>query len=624
MKSNRFVEKEAEDRARKIEHNRRAAAFTEVYQLCTAFHDGIPDMILNLSQQIGMEKLAMFKLELLGGAQDALKRCFMLPNFDQIPTDSFDAVLATWKETFTRPRSEIIDVLFDAFARLFRALPPYVGEPMAFETPFVRAIHDPSPIDAFFHAFQREDKLFWSIYSDYTQAWYKAQAAVEADFVEKYSEKYFDMAIPLAPFYALRDPQVKLHITIPQKHRFEGIWIIAPPGRGKTTLLSQLLQADLKQVLAGTASVILMDSKGDLIDHARRLERFAPGGDLEGKLVLIEPTNDLALNPLDIGASTGHTIALLEYIFSSLLDTAPTPLQSTLFRSVLMAMKVIPEATFSTFRRFLTEGWKPFEEYIKTMHPDDASFFTNGEYDSKTYSETKQQLLWRIRDLTTKVPLLRDMFKAPKTLIDIGKEMDAGKVIIIDNSAAKLSAGSEFFSRFFVALILGAAQQRAGREEENKMPCYFYIDECDTVVARDPNIATILDRCRSQKIGLVLAHQRLKQIDNEKVLDALSNSAVRIANSDDDAPALAGRMRTTPELLRSLKKGKFAVFMRDLMKQPIVVSVPNEPISGWAKMTDGQFADIQREMKERYCFTGQPELPEPVDQEPDTGPAKWG
>jgi hypothetical protein len=417
--------------------------------------------------------------------------------------------------------------------------------------------------------------------------------------------------------------KMPIDFGIPDRLRFEGTWVIAPPGRGKTTLLSQLLATDLDNVSAGKASVILMDSKGDLIDHARRLQRFAPGGDLYGRLVLIEPTGNLSLNPLDMGASAGHTIALLEYVFSSLLDTAPTPLQSTLFRSVLLAMQEIPGANFDTFRRFLTEGWQPFEQYIREMHPDDRDFFlkpdaTTGksEYDSRTYTETKQQLLWRIRDLTTKVPILRDMFKAPHTRIDLATEMDAGKVIIIDNSAATLSAGSEFFSRFFIALILAAAQQRAGRSDSSKLPCFVYIDECDTVISRDTSITEIIHRCRSQKIGLVLAHQELQQIKSDDVKAALANCAVRIANSDDEASQLAPKLRTTPDMLRSLQRGQFALFMRDLTPRPLIVTVdPDGAVWNWPKMTESQYRAIQQEMTDRYCFSTTP-LPSPVTAAP--------
>ena len=98
------------------------------------------------------------------------------------------------------------------------------------------------------------------------------------------------------------------------------------------------------------------------------------------------------------------------------------------------------------------------------------------------------------------------------TRLDLGKEMDAGKVIIINNSKAILGdEGAEFFGRFFVALIARAAQQRSGKPAATKKPCYVYIDECQSVIAKDTRIPVLLDECRSQKIALILA-QRTAQL----------------------------------------------------------------------------------------------------------------
>jgi len=98
------------------------------------------------------------------------------------------------------------------------------------------------------------------------------------------------------------------------------------------------------------------------------------------------------------------------------------------------------------------------------------------------------------------------------------------------------------------------------------------------VIRRDEKIATILDECRSQKIALILAHQRVAQIVTPNVLDALGNCAIRIANSDEDAPSLASRFRVEPEALR-LPVGSFACFVRDKTAQAATVSVPEFDLS---------------------------------------------
>ena len=96
--------------------------------------------------------------------------------------------------------------------------------------------------------------------------------------------------------------------------------------------------------------------------------------------------------------------------------------------------------------------------------------------------------MWRLDYLMTN-PVLRSMFSAVQTKLDIGKEMDAGRIIVINNSKAILAdEGAEFFGRFFIALIARAAQQRAGRRADEKKPCYVYIDECQSVIAKDAKV----------------------------------------------------------------------------------------------------------------------------------------
>src|SRR4051794_18063589 len=79
---------------------------------------------------------------------------------------------------------------------------------------------------------------------------------------------------------------------LPEETRYSGHWLIAPPGRGKTTLLHTLVTNDLEK----DAAVVLIDSKGDLINPIKTLSA------IKDRLLLIEPDPDsaFALNPLDV------------------------------------------------------------------------------------------------------------------------------------------------------------------------------------------------------------------------------------------------------------------------------------------------------------------------------------
>ncbi len=263
---------------------------------------------------------------------------------------------------------------------------------------------------------------------------------------------------PLIDLFELPVP-----FSLPDEARFAGHWVIAPPGRGKTTLLHSMFLNDLRQ----SASIIVMDSKGDLIEPIKALKAVAD------RLVLIEPDPEfpLALNPLDIPrAGVAHTLSLLEYVMSSLLEAKMTALQTALFRKLLpVFVAAIPNPTLETFRDVLINGIGNYRHHLANLDADIRQFFTDREhgFDSKTYAETRNQLTWRL-DFLLSNPVLKAMFASLKTKLDIGKEMDAGKIIIINNSKALLGdEGAEFFGRFFIALILAAAQQRAGRRPED-------------------------------------------------------------------------------------------------------------------------------------------------------------
>jgi TraM recognition site of TraD and TraG len=342
-----------------------------------------------------------------------------------------------------------------------------------------------------------------------------------------------------------------------------------------------------------------MDSKGDLINPIKNLQCIAD------RLLLIEPDEafPLALNPLDIPKShVAHTISLIEYIMSALLEAKFTSLQSTLFRNVIPAIiETIPDATLETFKTVITHGFKPYQEYFSKLDRRTQAFFLDKEngFHSKTYVDTRNQIVWRLDYLMTN-PVMRAMFAASKTRLDLGKEMDAGKIIIINNSKALLTEeGAEFFGRFFIALILAAAQQRATKKPSQKLPCYVYIDECHNVIARDPKIPTILDECRSQKIALILAHQRTAQL-TAPVLDAVSNCAIRMANSDDEAKYLADKLRTTTDFIRSLPRGTFAAFVRDLTRTALALNVPFVDMNDLPKMSAQQQAGIRARTRTEF------------------------
>jgi len=64
---------------------------------------------------------------------------------------------------------------------------------------------------------------------------------------------------------------------IPQDLRFEHQWIVTPQGGGKTTFIQHQLIDDIQRVASNEASVVVMDSQGDLINLVAGLKAIPAG-----------------------------------------------------------------------------------------------------------------------------------------------------------------------------------------------------------------------------------------------------------------------------------------------------------------------------------------------------------
>jgi hypothetical protein len=203
------------------------------------------------------------------------------------------------------------------------------------------------------------------------------------------------------------------------------------------------------------------------------------------------------------------------------------------------------------------------------------------------------------------------MFNAPETKLDLGKLFDEGKIICIDADQKYLGKdGSHFFLRFMLAYIYIIAQQRSGREQHEKPPVFCYLDECGEWIAHDTRVASIQDRCRSQKIGFIWAHQRLENIKNPDVLSALTNCPIKYCNVDADARKMAEYLYTTSELVSPKPKKEFTAFYRGKMKHGQILDVP---LIDWND--SAQFPRVEpsepRRRALQYCYTPAKVTPPP-------------
>lgn len=409
----------------------------------------------------------------------------------------------------------------------------------------------------------------------------------------------------------------RLDITLPQATRFEHMHIVAGSGHGKTQTLQHLILHDLDAVARGEASIIVIDSQSDLINTIAGLDVFAPGGALDDRLVLIDPTDiewPVALNlfdagldrldqysPLDRERLTNSILELYDFVLGSLLDAGMTQKQNVIFRYITRLLLHIPGATIHTLRELLEDGgYDRYRQHIAKLQGSAKAFFEH-EFNGKEFAATKRQVLRRLYGILENQTFER-MFSHPKSKLDLFAEMNTGKVILINTAKDLLKEnGTEIFGRFFIAMITQAAQERAVLAQGDRLPTFVYIDEANDYF--DRNIGIILSQARKYRVGMTLAHQYLGQLEPKLHEAIAANTAIKFAGgvSAKDARALAGELRTDAAFIEGQPRLSFAAFIRGQHERAVSVAVQPGRMEARERMSEDERDAVREIMRQNYA-----------------------
>jgi hypothetical protein len=113
----------------------------------------------------------------------------------------------------------------------------------------------------------------------------------------------------------------------------------------------------------------------------------------------------------------------------------------------------------------------------------------------------------------------------------------------------------------------------------------------------------MLDQCGSQKVGLILAHQRLHHFDgNKATLDAMLNVPIKMANVRNDAYSLNAFFGFEEHEHLHIPRGKWATYLdHPDHTERIVLSVRKSELEF---MTDAEQSAIRHQMRDRYGAKG--------------------
>ena len=412
-----------------------------------------------------------------------------------------------------------------------------------------------------------------------------------------------------------------LPFAIPQALRFEHMHILAGSGHGKTQTMQHLILKDLQS--PDPPSLVIIDSQGDMLSKVSRLALFENLGD---RLILIDPRDvehPPALNMFDVnlerlnryGAADREQILngvveLYEYFFGSLLGAELTQKQALVFRYLARLMIQIPSANLRTMIE-LMDDIKPYQHVIERL-PESSRMFFEREFSDRQFGETRTQVKRRLYGIIENQTFER-MFSAPRNRIDLSTALNEGKIVLVNTAKDFLKSNSSILGRYFIALTLQAAVERAAIPEHRRRPAFLYIDEASEYF--DTNIDNLLVQARKYKLGMVVSHQYLDQLQGGLRSSFAANTSIKLAGgvSDRDAHAVAPDMRTTPTFIleqrRAQKETNFACYLRNMTATAVSLAVPLGMLENEPKMSDEAYGRLLAANRMRVSGADPPQDP---------------
>ena len=290
-----------------------------------------------------------------------------------------------------------------------------------------------------------------------------------------------------------------------------------------------------------------------------------------------------------------------------------TAKQGAVFRYLARLMLTIDGATIHTLIE-LMDNPAPFKKYIQLLDPTARRFFEQ-EFSRGGFSSTRQQIKQRLYTVLS-IPTFDRLFSAPKSKINFFDALNEGSIILVNTAKDLLKAdGAAIFGRFVLSLIEHAIMERATLKENERTPTFLYVDEAQDYF--DETIETMLVQGRKYNFGLTLAHQNLAQTSGRLNAVLAANTSTKFAGgvSDKDAKVLAADMRTSADMLLSIRKHEdkteFALSVRNQMQHALKIDIPLGLLEAQATMKVEEQTALNARNWDRVCYV-------PKEAEPKT------
>ncbi len=310
----------------------------------------------------------------------------------------------------------------------------------------------------------------------------------------------------------------KRKIFMATEDRFRHFYIIGQTGTGKSSVIELMARQDFHN----GKGVCIVDPHGSLIEN---LLPYIPR-ERADDVIYFNPAD--TERPMGLNLLEGKTpeerdlIALdaMNMMVKMFGEEIFGPRIQDYFRNGCLTLMEDEEeggAITDLIRLFTDDDWQKYK-VAKVKNPIVRSFWENQM--AKTGQREKQEMIpyfaAKFGQFYTNT-LMRNIVGQTKSSFDVSECMNKNKIILMNLSKGLIGdINSTLLGMIVVNKIQVAAMRRQRQSKDERQDFFLYIDEFQNFVT--PSIESILSEARKYRLGLILAHQYIDQLEKESKL----------------------------------------------------------------------------------------------------------
>lgn len=300
---------------------------------------------------------------------------------------------------------------------------------------------------------------------------------------------------------------------IKQDDRRRHVYVMGKTGMGKTNLLENMAIQDIQK----GHGLCFVDPHGEVVE--RLLDRIP--NHRVNDVIYFNPADldyPIAFNILEsVDQRYKHLVASgLMGVFTKIWAGVWSARMEYILGNTILALLDSPGNTMLGIARMLVDKQYRRKIVDHVKDPMVKSFWVNeyANYNDKFRNEAIAPIQNKVGQFLSSA-IVRNIVGQTKSTIDLREVMDGKKILLANLSKGRVGEdNSALMGAMLITKLQLAAMSRVDVPEEERKDFYLYVDEFQNFAT--DSFATILSEARKYRLNLIMAHQYIGQLINDK------------------------------------------------------------------------------------------------------------